>query len=85
MLALIFQRRYGADAVDELRADIGGLARSWTDKPYGDVMLRTAGPGRMVHLEQRLAHGDHLPQLVAEARQTMSEPTRDGAQWGQMR
>ena len=30
----------------------------------------------MRHLEQRLAHDDHLPALVAKARQDMDEPNR---------
>ena len=39
-------------------------------------MIETAGPARMRHLEQRLAHQDHLPGIVATARQNMSEPNR---------
>ena len=39
-------------------------------------MIRTAGPRRMRHLEQRLANDDHLPELVRQARQAMSEPSR---------
>ncbi|MFP6642079.1 MAG: hypothetical protein VCF24_00755 [Candidatus Latescibacterota bacterium] len=39
-------------------------------------MVKSAGPARMRHLEQRLAHDDHLPALVAKARQDMDEPNR---------
>ena len=39
-------------------------------------MLQTAGPGRMVHLEQALAHDGNPAALSARARQEMSEPSR---------
>ena len=51
-------------------------ARFWIERAYGEAMIRTAGPKRMRHLEQRLANDDHLPELVRRARQEMSEPSR---------
>ncbi|MCX8214072.1 MAG: hypothetical protein OTJ97_06140 [SAR202 cluster bacterium] len=39
-------------------------------------MVETANPARMVHLEQRLANDDHLPELVRKAREEMDEPSR---------
>ena len=35
----------------------------------------------MVHLEQRIANADHLPDLVAKAREEMLEPSRGGGQF----
>ncbi len=81
MFTMNFHQKYREDDLDLLRRDIGGLAAFWAEKPYGDAMIRTAGPGRMVHLEQRLANGDHLPDLVAEAKRRKKEPARGGAQW----
>jgi len=43
---------------------------------YGDAMLRTAGRERSVHLQQTLAHQDHLAAEVRNARATMKEPAR---------
>lgn len=76
MFTLNFQERFAEEDLDELREDLSGKARFWLDQAYGEAMLRTAGPKRMVHLEQRLANADHLPALAAKARQEMSEPAR---------
>ena len=76
MFTLNFQERFAEEDLDELREDLSGKARFWLDEAYGKAMLRTAGPKRMVHLEQRLANADHLPALAAKARQEMSEPAR---------
>ena len=56
--------------------DVATMVRFWAERAYGDAMIRTAGPGRMRHLEQRLANDDHLPDLVRQARDEMSEPSR---------
>jgi hypothetical protein len=76
MFTLNFQERYREEDLADLREDISGKARFWLDTAYGEPMLRTAGPGRMRHLEQRLANADHLPALAEEARRRMSEPSR---------
>ena len=76
MFTMNFEERFRDEDLPELRESVAGLARFWTDKPYGDVMLETAGPRRMVHLEQRLANADHLPALAAKAREEMDEPSR---------
>ena len=49
---------------------------SGTPRAYGDVMIETAGPARMRHLEQRLALDDHMAALVQKAREKMAEPSR---------
>ena len=41
-----------------------------------EVMVRTAGPSRMVHLEQRMANDGHLAELSRKAREEMAEPAR---------
>ena len=52
------------------------LAGFWYERVYSPLMLEPADADRMRHLEQRLAHGDHLPALVAKARQKMAAPHR---------
>ena len=52
------------------------MARFWAERAYGETMLATAGPERMVHLEQRLANDGHLVELVREVKKKMSEPAR---------
>ncbi len=76
MFTMNFQQRFREDDLEELRADIANSARFWVEDPYGETMLRTASPARMVHLEQRLANADHLPALARKARAEMSEPSR---------
>ncbi len=76
MFTINLQQRFSGEDEEMLRASVGALARHWADSAYGPKMLETAGPGRMRHLEQRLAHDDHLPALVAEARRDTSEPSR---------
>ena len=76
MFTLNFQQRHLDEDLPDLREDIGNLARFWTERAYGEVMIETAGPSRMKHLEQRLTNDDHLPELVRQARREMDEPSR---------
>jgi hypothetical protein len=76
MFTMNFSERYRDEDIELLREDIGGLAGFWTETVYGDQMVKTASPQRMVHLEQRLANADHLPALVAKAKAEMAEPAR---------
>jgi hypothetical protein len=63
MFTLNFESRY--DEADEaglrekIVSDAGGREASMT-RAYGEAMIRTAGPERMRHLEQRLANDDLL-------------------------
>ena len=69
-------RHYTEDRIEEFKQNIAGCARFWIDRIYGETLLQTAGPGRMVHLEQGLAHDSHLAELTRRARAEMSEPAR---------
>ena len=76
MFTLNFQQRYRDEDLPDLRKDIGNLARFWTERAYGKILIETAGQSRMKHLEQRLMNDDHLPDLVRQARREMDEPSR---------
>lgn len=76
MFTLNFESRWPDDQLDQLRDKIAYNARFWADRAYGAVMLRTAGPKRRRHLEQRLANDSHLPGLSAKDREEMDEPSR---------
>ena len=76
MMTMNFENRYAEEDLPELRDKIGGMARHWVERSYGEVMVDTAGPQRMRHLEQRLANDGHLAGLVAKAREEMDEPAR---------
>jgi hypothetical protein len=81
MFTMNFERRYKSEDIENLKNDISGMAASWVEKPYGDIMIETASPQRMIHLEQRLQNGDHLKDLAKEFMTKMNEPTRGGAQF----
>jgi hypothetical protein len=67
---------YQPDDIPYLKNIISGAARFWLDSVYGERMLRTASPERMVHLQQSLDNQAHLPEESRKARLTMSEPSR---------
>ena len=76
MFTINQEQRYLEEDVGLLREQMAKLSRFWIERAYGDVMIRTAGPRRMRHLEQRLANDDHLPELARNARMEMDEPAR---------
>lgn len=73
---LIARQAGGGASCARSEACLGTLSRWWMNRAYGDTMIETAGTGRMVHLEQRLANDGHLAALSRKARQEMSEPAR---------
>jgi ectoine hydroxylase-related dioxygenase (phytanoyl-CoA dioxygenase family) len=64
------------DEIQDLESYIGGHDRFLNDHMHSDQMKATASLGRMIHLEQVIAHEGHLAALAAKARATMSEPAR---------
>jgi hypothetical protein len=76
MFTMNLFERYPQSRLEDLRAYIAGLARFHCERPYGQKMIATASPQRMVHLEQVLANDDHLPALVAQHRAKTPEPSR---------
>ena len=76
MFTMNFSERYSDEDLSLLKDDIGNLARFWTERAYGNVMIETAGKSRMKHLQQRLDNDDHLVELVAKAKLEMDEPAR---------
>jgi hypothetical protein len=68
--------RYKEDETQLLRNEVSGLARFWIDSVYGEAMLKSAGPQRMVHLQQALGEQGHLVEEVRKAKLTMKEPSR---------
>jgi hypothetical protein len=76
MFTINLCQRYPEERLGELRDYIGGAARFWIDRVYGEAMVRTAGPERMRHLEQVMTNDGHLAELSRKARETMAEPAR---------
>ena len=78
MFTLNFQQRYEEEDLPQLQKEIEGQHIFWLEKAYGEAMIRTTGPERMRHLEQRLANVGRLPELARKARAEVAEPPRFG-------
>ena len=76
MFTINCHARYPDERMDGLREHIDSFARFWLDRVYGEAMVRTAGPERMVHLEQIMANDGHLAELSRRKRAEMTEPSR---------
>ena len=68
--------RYQEAEMPLLRNEVAAFARFWVDSVYGEAMLRTATPQRLVHLQQAIDQQDHLAEEVRKAKLTMKEPAR---------
>ena len=76
MFTMNMCQRYPEERVQELRDYLEGIVRFWVDRAYGPIMMETAGPGRLRHLEQVMANDDHIAELTRKAREEMEEPSR---------
>lgn len=76
MFTLNCTARYADADLPYLRNEISAFARFWTDSVYGPAMTGTAGPRRLVHLQQTLDNQGHLAEEVRKAKAAMPEPSR---------
>lgn len=76
MFTINLCQRFPETRLEDLRNYIGGHARFWIERNYGEAMMRTAGPERQRHLAQVMANDGHLAELSREARARMAEPSR---------
>ena len=74
MFTMNFSERYPDNQLHLLQEDIGKDARFWIERKHGPVMIKTATPARMHHLQQVRENDTHLPDLVKELKKTMKEP-----------
>ena len=72
MFTLNFEERFADEDVETLKERMASETRFWIERNYGDVMVNTAGPHRMVHLKQRMANDGHMAELARKA------PRRNG-------
>lgn len=61
------ERGVGAK-LSAMKQGISDHAKYGMEQMYSETMVATAGPGRMVHLEQVLANQGHMPEVAAEWR-----------------
>lgn len=67
---------YKDEEMPLLHNEIGAFARFWVDSVYGEAMVKSASPQRMIHLQQPLSQQAHLVEEVRKAKLTMKEPAR---------
>jgi len=76
MFTINLCQHYPEEKLPDLRNYIGGHARFWLERNYGEIMMQTAGVERRRHLEQVMANDGHLAELSRQARERMTEPAR---------
>jgi hypothetical protein len=76
MFTLNATPRYQPGDEQWLRNEVASFAPFWVDGVYGEAMVRTAGPARLVHLEQALSLNGYLLEEVVKAKATMEAPLR---------
>ncbi|HZP84241.1 MAG TPA: phytanoyl-CoA dioxygenase family protein [Chthonomonadaceae bacterium] len=76
MFTINLCQRYPESRLEDLRNYISGHARFWVERNYGEIMMQTAGPERMRHLEQVMANDGHLAELSRQERLVRPEPSR---------
>ena len=76
MFTMNLCQRYPEARLQELRDYLNGVSRFWVERAYGEIMMNTAGPGRLRHLEQVMADDGHIAELSRKARESMLEPSR---------
>jgi len=76
MFTMNCSQRYPDDKLQSLRDYMAGGARFWVEQAYNNVIVQTANPARMLHLEQCIANDGHLPELSRKRREEMAEPAR---------
>lgn len=76
MFTMNLCQRYPETRVQELRDYLNGVSRFWVERAYGEIMVNTAGPERLRHLEQVMANDGHIAELSRKARESMAEPSR---------
>jgi len=70
MFTMNLCQRYPEERLQELRDYMIQWATQYNmERGYGEVMIRTAGPERMRHLEQVLANDGHMAELYRQARE----------------
>ena len=82
MFTFNFEERRVDEDLPQIREELAQTAAlTWSESAYGEAMVRTAGPERMRHLEQRMAQDGEMAAAARKARHEMSEPFRGGPQY----
>ncbi|HYE07712.1 MAG TPA: phytanoyl-CoA dioxygenase family protein [Planctomycetota bacterium] len=76
MFTMNLCQKYPLERIEELQDYLVGHARFLIERNVGDVMLKTAGPQRLRHLEQVMANDFKLTAETRRRREVEPEPAR---------
>ena len=76
MFTMNFYEHVPEDRLEEFQNALSNEGRFWIDRIHGEAMLRTAGPDRMVHLQQVIDNDFKMKEVHAKLRQERAEPSR---------
>jgi hypothetical protein len=76
MFTMNFYEHVAADQLERLQNDLSKNGRFWIDRIHGEAMLRTAGPERMVHLQQVIDNDFKMKAEHQRHRRENDEPSR---------
>ena len=76
MYTMNFYEHVPDDRLEDFQNALANEGRFWIDRIHGEAMLRTAGPERMVHLQQVIDNDFKVKEVHARLRQERDEPSR---------
>jgi hypothetical protein len=76
MFTMNFYEHVPEDRLEEFQNALSNEGRFWIDRIHGEAMLRTAGPDRMIHLQQVIDNDFKVKEVHAKLREERAEPSR---------
>jgi len=76
MYTMNFYEHVPEDRMEDFQNALAHEGRFWIDRIHGEEMLRTAGPSRMVHLQQVIDNDFKMKEVHAKLRAERAEPSR---------
>ena len=76
MYTMNFYEHVPDERLEEFQDALANEGRFWIDRIHGEAMLRTAGPERMVHLQQVIDNDFKVKDVHAKLRRERDEPSR---------
>ncbi len=76
MYTMNFYEHVPEERLEDFQNALAHEGRFWIDRIHGEAMLRTAGPERMVHLQQVIDNDFKVKEVHARLRRERDEPSR---------
>ena len=76
MYTMNFYEHVPENRLADFQDALANEGRFWIDRIHGEEMLRTAGPERMVHLQQVVENDFKVKEVHARLKSERNEPSR---------